>query len=102
MQRALATQNPRARSALYHDAQARVAAAQLQIITYPQTTRLGLARLGVAYLFISHEVGVIRQMSDDVLVMQQGKVVESGTADQVFGVPRTDFTRQLLQAASNR
>ena len=59
------------------------------------------ARLGVAYLFISHDVGVIRQMSDDVLVMQEGKVVESGTADRVFGDPRTDFTRQLLQAASS-
>ena len=59
------------------------------------------ARLGVAYLFISHDVGVIRQMSDDVLVMQNGKVVESGTADQVFERPRMEFTQQLLQAASS-
>ena len=44
VQRALATQDQQARTALYHDAQARVAAAQLQITTYPQTTRLGLYR----------------------------------------------------------
>ena len=56
--------------------------------------------LGVAYLFISHDLGVIRHVSDDVLVMRDGRVIESGPVESVFGNPREAFTRQLLAAGS--
>ncbi|MEW2624070.1 ABC transporter ATP-binding protein [Streptomyces sp. NPDC048106] len=54
--------------------------------------------LGVSYLFISHDLGVIHHMSDRILVMKDGKVVESGTADDVFERPRHDYTQRLLTA----
>ncbi|MGY4644325.1 dipeptide ABC transporter ATP-binding protein [Cellulomonas sp. URHB0016] len=54
--------------------------------------------LGVSYLFISHDLGVIHHMSDRILVMKDGKVVESGTADEVFERPRDPYTQQLLTA----
>jgi len=54
--------------------------------------------LGVSYLFISHDLGVIHHMSDRILVMKEGRVVESGTADQVFERPQAPYTRRLLTA----
>ena len=54
--------------------------------------------LGAAYLFISHDLGVIHHLSDRVLVMQGGHVVESGTADEVLHAPRHPYTRQLIAA----
>ncbi|MGO1283897.1 MAG: dipeptide ABC transporter ATP-binding protein [Brachybacterium sp.] len=54
--------------------------------------------LGAAYLFISHDLGVIHHLSDRVLVMQGGHVVESGTADEVLHAPRNPYTRQLIAA----
>jgi peptide/nickel transport system ATP-binding protein len=54
--------------------------------------------LGVSYLFISHDLGVIHHMSDRILVMKDGRVVESGTADEVFEQPRDPYTRRLLTA----
>lgn len=56
-------------------------------------------RLGLSYVFISHDLSVIRHMSDDVLVMRAGEVVESGATEQVFTSPRHDYTRALLAAA---
>ncbi|MER7394280.1 ABC transporter ATP-binding protein [Streptomyces sp. NPDC000151] len=55
--------------------------------------------LGVAYLFISHDLGVVRQLSDDVLVMKDGRAVESGPADALFRAPRHPYTQRLLSAA---
>ena len=55
-------------------------------------------RLGLTYLFITHDLAVVRQLADDVLVMQQGRVVERGSVDEVFASPRTDYTRSLLDA----
>jgi peptide/nickel transport system ATP-binding protein len=55
-------------------------------------------QLGVAYLFISHDLGVIHHMCDRVLVMKDGAVVESGDVEDVFRNPRQDYTRALLDA----
>mgnify|MGYP001052342259 FL=1 len=55
-------------------------------------------KYGLAYLFISHDLKVIRAMSHKVIVMKQGDVVEQGTAEDLFENPQTEYTRQLLQA----
>ncbi|MDR3474998.1 MAG: ABC transporter ATP-binding protein [Devosia sp.] len=56
-------------------------------------------RHGLAYLFISHDLRVVRALANQVLVMKDGKLVESGPAEAVFAAPRTDYTRALLAAA---
>ncbi len=56
-------------------------------------------KYGLAYLFISHDLKVVRAMSHRVIVMKQGDVVETGTAEDVFERPRTDYTRTLIAAA---
>jgi microcin C transport system ATP-binding protein len=57
-------------------------------------------RYGLAYLFISHDLKVVRAMSHKVLVMRAGDVVEQGSAEDLFERPQTDYTRELLAAAS--
>ncbi|WP_293577626.1 ABC transporter ATP-binding protein [Phaeobacter sp.] len=57
------------------------------------------ARYGLAYLFISHDLNVVRAMSHKVVVMQQGDVVEAGDAEQLFRNPSHPYTRTLLAAA---
>jgi peptide/nickel transport system ATP-binding protein len=59
-------------------------------------------RRGLAYLFISHDLGVVRFMADEIAVMQAGRIVEHGRADEVWSTPRHDYTRQLLSALSAR
>ena len=56
------------------------------------------ARYGIAYLFISHDLSVVRQLSEQVLVMHQGKIVERGRTDDVIFNPRHEYTRTLLDA----
>ncbi|OPC80297.1 ABC transporter ATP-binding protein [Embleya scabrispora] len=56
------------------------------------------AELGLALLFISHDLGVIRHVSDRILVMKDGRVVESGDAERVFTRPEAPYTRELLAA----
>ncbi|MEL6620585.1 MAG: ABC transporter ATP-binding protein [Pseudomonadota bacterium] len=59
----------------------------------------GLQRkYGLAFLFISHDLKVVRAMSHNVLVMKQGDVVEQGASEDLFERPQTDYTRELLQA----
>ncbi|WP_216893650.1 dipeptide ABC transporter ATP-binding protein [Nocardia alni] len=53
-------------------------------------------QLGLSYLFISHDLGVIHHMSDRVLVMQAGRAVEQGGADRIFTDPREPYTQRLL------
>ena len=57
------------------------------------------ARHRLAYLFISHDLRVVRAMADDLLVMRAGLAVERGPAEAVFRRPATDYTKRLLRAA---
>tara|TARA_R110002020_G_scaffold285595_2_gene501120 strand:+ start:646 stop:2295 length:1650 start_codon:yes stop_codon:yes gene_type:complete len=59
------------------------------------------ARHNLAYLFISHDLKVVRALANDVIVMRAGKVVEQGTADKIFDHPETDYTKALMAAAFN-
>jgi peptide/nickel transport system ATP-binding protein len=56
------------------------------------------AELGVAYVFISHHLGVIYHVSDRVLVMKDGRIVESGDVERIFTAPEHEYTRRLLAA----
>ncbi|TPI31040.1 ABC transporter ATP-binding protein [Mesorhizobium sp. B3-2-1] len=57
------------------------------------------AKHDLAYLFISHDLKVIRALANDVIVMRNGRIVEAGTSEQIFGNPQTDYTRALISAA---
>ena len=54
--------------------------------------------LDLSYLFISHDLNVVYQLCDRVLVMKQGRIVEQGTVDEVYDHPKEDYTRRLLEA----
>jgi microcin C transport system ATP-binding protein len=56
-------------------------------------------RHNLAYLFISHDLKVVRALANNVIVMRNGKVVEAGPAEQIFTRPRTDYTKALIAAA---
>jgi oligopeptide transport system ATP-binding protein len=53
---------------------------------------------GLTYLFISHDLAVVRSMSDDIAVMKDGQIVETGPADEVYERPKHEYTRALLTA----
>jgi peptide/nickel transport system ATP-binding protein/oligopeptide transport system ATP-binding protein len=55
-------------------------------------------QLGLTYLFIAHDLAVVEHVSDDVLVMTGGKIVEAATADEIYANPRHEYTRQLIAA----
>ena len=57
------------------------------------------AKHGLTYLFISHDLKVVRALAHDLLVMRHGKVVEQGPAEQVFDHPQSEYTRELILAA---
>jgi peptide/nickel transport system ATP-binding protein len=54
--------------------------------------------LGLAYLFISHDLAVVRFISDEVLVMKDGQVVEQASAQQILAAPQQEYTKRLLGA----
>ncbi|NBN63039.1 dipeptide ABC transporter ATP-binding protein [Microvirga tunisiensis] len=69
---------------------------QKQIVTLLRDLQ---AAHGLTYLFISHDLAVVRAMADTVMVMQHGKVVEAGPTEAIFDQPREDYTRKLISAA---
>jgi peptide/nickel transport system ATP-binding protein len=56
------------------------------------------ARFGLAYLLVTHDLAVVRQVADRVAVMERGRIVESGPVGAVFDAPRHETTRALLDA----
>jgi len=54
--------------------------------------------MGIAYVFVAHDIGVVRHVSDRIAVMHDGKIVEEGTADQVCEQPKDPYTKKLLEA----
>jgi microcin C transport system ATP-binding protein len=56
-------------------------------------------RRGLSYVFISHDLRVVRALANEIMVMKDGKVVESGPAEAIFSSPSTEYTRALLAAA---
>jgi microcin C transport system ATP-binding protein len=69
---------------------------QVQIVDLLRSLQ---ARKGLAYIFISHDLRVIRALSHRVMIMRGGDVVEEGLCEDVFANPKTDYTRTLMQAA---
>jgi microcin C transport system ATP-binding protein len=68
---------------------------QAQILKLLKTLQ---ARYGMALLFITHDLGIVRKMADRVCVMTQGRIVEQGPVDQVFDNPQHSYTQHLLSA----
>ena len=58
-------------------------------------------RRRLAYMFISHDLKVVRALANHIIVMQNGLVVEDGPAEEIFAAPKTDYTRTLFAAAFN-
>jgi peptide/nickel transport system ATP-binding protein len=60
------------------------------------------ADLGLTYVFVSHDLALVRQLADTVSVLHRGRVVEAGTVEQIFAHPEHDYTRRLLDSIPAR
>ncbi|MDO4288807.1 MAG: ABC transporter ATP-binding protein [Eubacterium sp.] len=67
---------------------------QRQVVTLFEALR---EKTGTSLIFISHDLGVVRRLADDLLVMQAGRAVEAGEAREIFGHPASDYTRYLIE-----
>src|SRR5690606_4677093 len=69
---------------------------QAQVVDLLRTLQ---AKHDLAYLFISHDLKVVRALANHVIVMRNGRIVEAGPSQQIFENPQTDYTRALISAA---
>ena len=54
--------------------------------------------LGVSYIFITHDMAMVRSIADEITVMKDGRVIESGAREQIFSPPRADYTDLLIKS----
>jgi microcin C transport system ATP-binding protein len=71
---------------------------QVQIVKLLRDLQI---KYGLAYLFISHDLRVIRALSHKVIVMYNGNIVETGTNKEIFESPKSNYTKELISAALN-
>ena len=60
------------------------------------------AEMNLSYIFISHDLRVVRHIADEIVVMNAGKIVESGSIEAVYNAPQQPYTQQLLSAIPGR
>ena len=67
-------------------------------VFYQKLDHINTLCIGLSYLFISHDLRVVRHMADRIVVMHQGKIVEQGSTKGIYERPKANYTRELLNA----